>query len=174
MSSEARSAGTGHTGASRADRLVCDELARCEPSIGRTLGALSRTVDRALGEAGLSLGQYRALGFLADEKTAAAASRLADKLAVSRPTITALVDGLVSKRWVERQVAEGDRRRVDHVLTPAGRKALARADRAVVARLGDLAGRLDVDERSRAIDGLALWGLALEAARAERLEELAR
>lgn len=151
---------------------VCAELDGCSPPLGRTLGALSRHVDRALGEVGLTLGQYRALAFLADEKAASAASRLADRLAVSRPTITALVDGLVAKGWVERQVATDDRRRVDHVVTRSGRKALRRADEAITQRLADLAARLDDDQRAAALDGLAQWGAALEAARAEKLRDL--
>ena len=63
---------------------------------------------------------------------AAGASTLAGTLAVSRPTITVVVDGLVAKGFVERQGDDTDRRKVHHRLTPSGRRALDRADAAVV------------------------------------------
>ena len=148
-------------------------MSRCDPPLGRVLASLYRHVEKAVSDAGLSLPQYRALSFLSDETAASAASRLAERLAVSRPAITALVDGLVARGWVERRVAESDRRRVDHVLTPSGRSALHTADDAVNARLGDLAARLDDRERDGAIDGLAMWGQAIESARLARLVELA-
>src|SRR5215213_4635984 len=98
-----------------------------------------------------------------------AASVLAGNLAVSKPSLTALADGLVARGLVQRRPAVGDRRRVDHVLTTDGRSALAAADAAVGARLDGLLGQLPRAARRRAADGLALWLAALDAARDERL-----
>lgn len=99
-----------------------------------------------------------------------AAGALAGRLAVSRPAITTLVDGLVARGLVDRSPVAGDRRRVDHVLTDAGLAALDRGDAAVERALVELVGYLPANKRKRAIDGLELWGHALDAARAERLE----
>lgn len=81
----------------------------------------------------LTLSQYRVLGILGEGREAASA--LADKLAVSRPSVTGVVDGLVARGLVRRGQAVGDRRRVDIDLTDAGRLLLGAADAAVDARL---------------------------------------
>ena len=97
---------------------------------------------------------------------AAGASTLAGTLAVSRPTITVVVDGLVAKGYVQRLGDDSDRRKVHHRLTPEGTVALGHADAAVAARLGELAVHLDDAETRTAVSGLGLWGTALFAARA--------
>ena len=160
--------GTERTGAPKPDDRVCRALVDAPVPLGRTLARMARLVDAALADCGLSAGQYRALCFLADEQVAAAASRMAEKLAVSRPTITALVDGLVAKGWVERRMDDDDRRRVDHLLTKAGRRALARADRAVDQRLAAFAAPLDEAELVTAIDGIGCWNAALDRTRLTR------
>ena len=129
----------------------------------RAAARLAKQVELALDAVDLSLPQYRVMVFLSEG--AAGASTLAGTLAVSRPTITVVVDGLVAKGYVERQGDENDRRKVHHRLTPAGRRAHERADAVVSQRLGDLATHLDDDETRTAVSGLVLWGKALVAAR---------
>jgi len=100
---------------------------------GRTIARLARHVERAVATVDLTLSQYRVLGILGEGREAASA--LADKLAVSRPSVTGVVDGLVARGLVRRGQADGDRRRVDIDLTGRGRELLAAADAAVDARL---------------------------------------
>ena len=141
-----------------------------EPStagLGRVAARLARVTERSLVELGLSLPQYRVLSLL-DEGSAAAAA-LADHLAVSRPHVTAVVDGLVERGWVERRPDPDDRRRVSHVLTDGGRAALAAADGAVEARLLGMLDQLPPGLSQRAASGLALWARALDAAREARV-----
>lgn len=128
---------------------------------GRVAARLAKHVEIALSHIDLSQPQYRVLVILA--QGSAAASALAAKLAVSPPSVTALVDGLVGRGLVERRSVAGDRRRVAHVLTDAGRKALADADAAVNRRLEEIAGYLPAAERSRALSGLDLWLKAMDA-----------
>lgn len=126
---------------------------------------MARQVEAALAEVCLSLPQYRLLGYLADGSVAASA--LATKLAVSPPSVTGLVDGVIGRGLVERRPDAGDRRRVTHVLTPEGERVLLSADAAVHARLADIAGYLDDPGRSeQALAGLELWQEALDARRA--------
>ena len=132
----------------------------------RAAARLGKVVERAVGEVDLTLPQYRMLAHLASGT--AAASVLAGTLAVSRPSLTALADGLVARGLVERRSDPGDRRKVDHVLTPGGRAALDAADDAVQERLDGLLRHLPRSQRRRAADGLALWLAALDAARTER------
>jgi DNA-binding MarR family transcriptional regulator len=112
--------------------------------------------------------QYRLLVFLSEGTVAASA--LASWLSVSRPAITTLVDGLVARGLVDRSPVAGDRRRVDHLLTPAGVTALEAADVAVEAALTSLVERLPAAKRRRAVEGLELWSHALDDQRAEYLE----
>ncbi len=139
------------------------------PDSGRIVARLARSMETALGEADLSPSQYRVLSFLNEDGANAAATALAGRMAVSKPSITALVDGLVQRGLVERRPNEHDRRRVQHVLTAAGQEALDRADAAVNARLEQLIGFLEPDERDAAGPGLAQWGEALVRARVARI-----
>jgi DNA-binding MarR family transcriptional regulator len=87
-------------------------------------------------DAGLTPAQYRIM------KLAGAggerSTRLAQRLAVAKPTLTALADGLVAAGYATRTAEPGDRRVVRLTLTEAGRAALDRADDAYAAWLTDL------------------------------------
>jgi DNA-binding MarR family transcriptional regulator len=88
---------------------------------------------------------------------------------VSRPNVTAIVDGLVERQLVERLTDPDDRRRVRHALTAAGRAALAAADESVDERLLAIAEQLPPAKARRAVTGLGLWTDALDAARRARV-----
>jgi long-chain acyl-CoA synthetase len=131
---------------------------------------LAKQVEMALGSSDLSLSQYRVLVFLS-EVDAAAASALATRLDVSRPSVTALVDGLEARSLVERRPSTNDRRRVEHHLTVDGQRVLSSADRAIGERLDVLVGRLDDERTEPAVTGIEIWGDALGRARAAYLAD---
>jgi long-chain acyl-CoA synthetase len=133
---------------------------------GRVGARLARQVEVGLSQVDLTLPQYRTLMFL--DEGLAAASVLADRLAVSRPSVTAVVDGLVGRGLVERQHLDSDRRRVEHRLTDRGREVLCQADRAVEGRLREIAGYLPDTAAAEAFSGLDLWRAALDAYRTAR------
>ena len=87
-------------------------------------------------DAGLTPAQYRIM------KLAGAggerSTRLAQRLAVAKPTLTALADGLVAAGYASRTAEPGDRRVVRLTLTEAGQAALDRADAAYGAWLTGL------------------------------------
>jgi DNA-binding MarR family transcriptional regulator len=152
-----------------APELTRPELATHDDNrtLGRAAAWLAKQVEIGLGSVDLSLPQYRVLGLL--DESSAVSSDLAERLAVRPPSVTAVVDGLVSRGLVERRNVETDRRRVDHVLTDHGRDVLDAADDAVSCRLGEIAGHLDSRaDTARAYDGLALWRKALIASRLAR------
>lgn len=127
---------------------------------GRIAAWIARQVEVGLTESELSLSQYRVLGLLAEGM--ALPSSMADRLDVRPPSITAVVDVLVSKGFVVRTHAQGDRRQVTHGITASGRKVLAAADGAVEARLASIAAYLGDDvEADEAMRSLSLWGTAL-------------
>jgi DNA-binding MarR family transcriptional regulator len=112
-------------------------------------------------DAGLTPSQYRIM------KLAGAggerSTRLAQRLAVAKPTLTATADGLVAAGYACRAAEPGDRRVVRLSLTPAGRAALDRADAAYAGWLGQL---LDgTGDPEAVLDGLELLGSAMTEAR---------
>jgi DNA-binding MarR family transcriptional regulator len=132
-------------------------------SYGRVAAWLSKRVEVALATVDLTLPQFRVLSILGEGSSAA--SGLADRLAVRRPSITALIDGLVARGLVDRRQEEDDRRRVALRLTKEGERILTEADRAVDEYIASLAGYLPTKEEAMALHSLELWGRAMVASR---------
>ena len=133
------------------------------PDAVRTLVRLSRLLDRGAGE--LSLAQFRALVVI--DEGGERASWLADRLALAKPTVTSIVDGLVERGYVKRSADCDDRRATKITLTAAGRKALYDAEHAMHTRLYDvLAHAEDPAAIEKALEDLAT---AVDRARTERL-----
>ncbi len=132
-------------------------------SAARTLALVARVLERAAGD--LTLAQYRVLTLVAagDER----ASRLALRLAVGKPTVTAVVDGLVERGHLERRAVPDDRRATRLVLTESGRDALDVAEIEMARRLGRLVDR--AEDRSALLAGIAAMRAALETLVRERL-----
>jgi DNA-binding MarR family transcriptional regulator len=87
---------------------------------------MCRLTEIALSEADISLAEYRILNHLHVGRTIQ--SDLAFHLAVSKQSVTRLVDPLVDRGYITRRVDEEDRRRVLHAITVKGKRALARTD----------------------------------------------
>jgi long-chain acyl-CoA synthetase len=133
---------------------------------GRVAAWLSKRVEVALAKMDLTLPQYRVLGILAEGS--AAASGLADRLAVRPPSITAVIDGLVARGLVERKHEDSDRRRIALRLTEEGARVVAEADRSVDDYLSSIATCLPGKDEVMALRSLELWGQALTTFHAER------
>jgi DNA-binding MarR family transcriptional regulator len=134
---------------------------------GRTVARLARHLELALQPLELTVAQYRVLCAL--EVGAEASSSLAEKLAVSAPSVTTVVDGLVGRRLVDRSHDTApDRRRVSISLTPAGAAIADQARISVAERLSSIAAHLDSTQAARAIESLDLWAHALDLERDEK------
>jgi DNA-binding MarR family transcriptional regulator len=134
------------------------------PTPGRVVARLARQVELALTAVDLTLPQYRVLGILGGGPEAS--SVLAEKLAVSRPSVTGVVDGLVVRGLARRDHDAADRRRIGIELTKDGRRLLAQADTEVERRLHEIAAHLD--DSGPAFAGLGPWLEALDAHRSAR------
>jgi DNA-binding MarR family transcriptional regulator len=112
----------------------------------RAVVRVARMLEHAATE--LTLPQYRLLAMVAcgDQR----ASKLAGRLALSKPTVTAVVDGLVERGFLARSEVTGDRRAVHLSLTDPGRVALAATDAAMGARLALVLERCDDPEAAEA------------------------
>jgi DNA-binding MarR family transcriptional regulator len=138
-----------------------DDLSRAT----RALALAARALERAAGERELSLAQYRVLALVADGDERS--SRLAERLAVAKPTITAVVDGLVERGFLVREAVAGDRRSIRVALTPSGTVALRAADEA----MGEVLGRIleYADDGASVVRALADLDDALAQRREARL-----
>ena len=136
-------------------------------SPARALARLSRIVEHAVADDDLTLPQYRLLAFLSQGDWAASA--LADWLAVSRPSVTTLVDGLVKRGLVERRTGTDDRRRVDHLLTPGGLAILRAADERAEAALQSVFDGLPDDVTAEAHRALCRLHEEMDARLQEKL-----
>ena len=134
----------------------------------RVVARLSRAFETCLGEESMTLAQFRLLAFLSEGEWAA--SVIADWLAVSRPSITALVDGLEEKGWVTREHSPSDRRRVLHRLTDTGHEQLVRAADRLEDVLGALFDHLEDDQHEQVLDAFS----ALDAAMRRQREAVLR
>jgi DNA-binding MarR family transcriptional regulator len=132
------------------------------PRAARALSLAARSLERAAAVRDLTLAQFRILALIAagDERS----TLLAERLAVAKPTITAVVDGLVERGFVARKAVVGDRRSIRVVLTPAGVAALRAAEEEMAETLGR------IFEHARKRDALLAALLDLDDALALRME----
>ncbi|SDT25406.1 MarR family winged helix-turn-helix transcriptional regulator [Microlunatus soli] len=120
---------------------------------------LARVLERT--RAPLTTSQFRMM------RRAAAggerAARLAERLAVRKPTLTAIADGLVAGGFLIREADSTDRRVVRLELTAEGRAALAETERIYADRFTELLD--DAPDRDLLLDQLS----GLETRRVARL-----
>jgi len=143
------------------DEPAQHESAQHEPAQQRSTQAvltilrLYRVLERVSPE--LTPQQYRILKLAGagGERSA----RLAERLAVARPTLTAIADGLVAAGFARRDPEPGDRRVVRLCLTEAGRAAVDRADEAYGWWMGQLLAH--VSDPDRVLDALDLLDQAI-------------
>jgi DNA-binding MarR family transcriptional regulator len=142
------------------------ELSADLPRAARALTLAARALERAAAARDLTLAQFRVLVLVAagDERS----SLLAERLAVAKPTITAVVDGLVERGFVAREAVAGDRRSIRVALTPAGVAALDTAEQEMSETLAR------IFEHARERDALVGALLDLDDALALRMEERLR
>ena len=108
----------------------------------QVLVRLRRSLERV--DTGLSLPQYQLLSMVRSGGERSA--RLADRLAVRKPTLTAAADALVAAGLLEREADPGDRRVVRVRITADGLAALRSTEEqlaaAIAPLLADAAGEL--------------------------------
>ena len=126
----------------------------------RAIVRASRLLERASGE--LSLAHYRVLAAISGGEQRA--SRLAQRLAVGKPTVSAAVDALVQRGLIGRHVEVADNRVTVLRVTAEGWDVLARVEAAMVERLTRLADL--TDEPDGLVRCLVRLGTALDESRA--------
>ncbi len=129
----------------------------------RALARAARVLERVSGE--LSLAHYRVLSAIAtgDER----ASRVAERLALGKPAVSAAVESLSQRGLIARSEVVGDQRAAALRLTDAGRALLDNVETAMIERLTQLRSRTPDGERL--IESLVWLGAAIEEIAEERM-----
>lgn len=122
----------------------------------------STIMERAAGD--LSLSHYRVLSAVSAGEERA--SRVAARLALGKPTVSASVEALCSRGLLSRASVAGDHRAIQLSLTEAGAELLESAGMAMAAELEVLAAR--TGRRVELIDALVSLGATIDQAAAER------
>jgi DNA-binding MarR family transcriptional regulator len=128
----------------------------------RALARASSVLERSSDE--LSLGHYRVLSAIASGEERA--SRVAARLALGRPAVSAAVESLCERGLVARFEVDGDHRAVTLRLTGQGEQLLARVEGEMRARIRDLAGR--TPDGDQMLESLVWLGRAIDEWRSER------
>ncbi|WP_158880492.1 MarR family winged helix-turn-helix transcriptional regulator [Amycolatopsis anabasis] len=118
------------------DRSATDHPRTGEPLtrvLTRAVRTVTARIEQVLKAEGLSLDQWLVLDALAGERGLAMAE-LATRTLATGPTLTRVVDRLVTTAAVYREVDPDDRRRVRVYLSPRGRAAHKR----IAAKVGEV------------------------------------
>jgi len=138
-----------------------------------TLDKAMRLYARALGivdalrvqmwkQLDITVTQLRVL-FILRERPGAPAGFLADRLRVTPPTVTGLVDRLVRMGFVRREEDPEDRRLVRNYLTDRGLRVVGEVEREGRAFLGTVLNRLTAEQLDRLVAALEDLVAAAEA-----------
>jgi len=117
-----------------------------------------RLIRKKLREHGaqfLSVPQFRTLLFISSNK-GASLSEVADHIGLTLPSMSALVDGLVTRNFVVRRTRPEDRRRVDLTLTERGETTLRSARNATQDYLKVRFSGLSESERGTILKGMKI------------------
>ncbi|HUZ21576.1 MAG TPA: MarR family winged helix-turn-helix transcriptional regulator [Acidimicrobiales bacterium] len=128
----------------------------------RALARASRLLERASDE--LNLAQYRVLAAIAsgDERS----SRIATRLALGKPTVSAMVESLRQRGLLARSGVQSDQRAAALHVTREGEAVLQRVEAAMTRRLDDVCGR--TPDREQLLESLVWMGAAIDELVAER------
>ena len=131
----------------------------------RALARATRVLERASGE--LSLAHYRVLAAIAsgDQR----ASRVANRLAIGKPTVSAAVDALAQRGLLIRKGVDGDQRVAALHLTAEGDAILARVEAEMIRRIDDLCAR--TPNGAQLMESLVWLGAAIDDMQAQRAAE---
>ncbi|MCC9606386.1 MarR family winged helix-turn-helix transcriptional regulator [Blastopirellula sp. JC732] len=113
-------------------------FARLAESTGRLDRLVRRALAEALSDAQLSENEFLVLAAYDDVANPPSQRQLADRLAVSPAQISAIVERLRQREWIDAQRDPHDRRRQQWRLTDAGVEVIHTAGAAIAARWSKL------------------------------------
>ena len=108
-----------------------------------------------IAELDISITQMKTLHVLADGGSEVSVKELSDRLGLSLPGASRIVDALMRRGWLERREDPDDRRMKRIGITAEGRKALDRIETARLAGLENYAASLTPEQRTRLSSALS-------------------
>lgn len=118
---------------------MIDSPDECARQILQTIPMVMRAIRiemRSYRGADLSVPKFRVLIFL-NRNEGASLSDIAEHMGLTLPSMSRMIDGLVARNMVIRQMDPGDRRRVTLAPTALGRTVMHSAYEATAARLAE-------------------------------------
>ena len=116
---------------------------------------LLRTKFREKRIGDLSMAQFRTLGFV-DSNQGASLSEAAGYIGVSLPSMSKLVEALVTRDLLTREVHGRDRRRISLALTGEGKRELDEAYRHTQSFFADKFSELTDHERDQIVEAIGI------------------
>ncbi len=135
-----------------------DKLDECARQLLDTVPPIMRSIRAEMRNHrghDLSVPQFRTLTFV-NRNPETSLSELADHLGLTLPSVSKLVDGLVSQKLVTRRESTADRRRMTLSLTKSGTDILRAASQATQDELKDVLRELSSDELSTIVRAMNL------------------
>ena len=115
----------------------------------------SRQLYGVITELDISITQMKTLHALDECADEVSVKELADRLGLSLPGASRMVDGLLRRGWLERREDPADRRMKRVGITPDGRKVIDRIETARLAGLENYAASLTPEQRARLSSALS-------------------
>ena len=138
-----------------AKKASVKDVRAASDAITRASALLDPSRLRVWDDLGLTVTQLRLLGHLNDDDGIGNAE-LADRLDVTRPSVSALLDRLERHGFIRREISLADRRAIRIHLEPAGREAVNNANDAVRAAAAGLLAGLSEDQLKDLTEAFAL------------------
>lgn len=130
----------------------------CAHEVLDVVPVVMRVVRNKLREHGaqlLSVPQFRTLSFIS-RNNGASLSEVANHIGLTLPSMSTLVDGLVTRNFVIRRTHEDDRRRMDLTLTEHGEATLRSARKETQEYLKQRFAGLSESERGTVLKGMRI------------------
>jgi DNA-binding MarR family transcriptional regulator len=115
----------------------------------------SQQMYAVIAELDISITQMKALHVLTEGGSEVSVKELSDRLGLSLPGASRIVDALMRRGWLERREDPDDRRMKRVGVTAEGRKVLDRIETARLAGLEDYAASLTPEQRTRLSSALS-------------------
>lgn len=147
-------------------------MQECAALVADTIPMVMRTIRREVDRRGLaevSVPQFRALMCVKHHR-GASLSLVSNHLGSTISSTSKLIDGLVGRKYITREIAAEDRRRVILVLTALGEATLGSVHQSVVTCLADILRGLSASDRATVTRAMELLRSAFASRRAGKVE----
>jgi DNA-binding MarR family transcriptional regulator len=131
--------------------ICAREILETVPSVMRMI----RTEMRSCRAPDLSVPQFRSLAFI-NRNPGTSLSDVAEHVGLTPPSTSKLIDGLVKRRLVERELSASDRRKITLVLTGEGKACLASAMDCAQQYISAALSELSVENLTTIIEAMQL------------------